>query len=66
MGIEIRKLRKERGMTQMELSEKSQVPRICITRYEAGQYKPGIENAKKLAVALGVTVDELIGEGEAS
>lgn len=62
----LRILRKQQGLTQAALSEKSQVPRICIIRYEAGAHRPGLENAKKLAAALGVTVDELIGKEEAS
>lgn len=66
MAEKIKKLRKEKGLTQVELSEIAHVPRICIARYESGEHKPGMGNAQKLAAALGVTVDELIGKEEAS
>ena len=51
-------------MTQKRLSEVAGVPRICINRYENGIYRPNMENARKLATALGVTIDELLGNGE--
>ena len=60
--ILVKSLREQRGMTQKQLSEKARVPRICIIRYETGRYKPGMKNAAKLAAALGVTIDELIGK----
>jgi transcriptional regulator with XRE-family HTH domain len=66
MAEKIKELRKEKGLTQAELSQISHVPRICIARYEAGEHQPGMGNAQKLAAALGVTVDELIGKEDAS
>ena len=48
MAEKIKILRKEKGLTQAELSEISHVPRICIARYEAGEHKPGMGNAQKL------------------
>jgi len=66
MAENIRVYRKLEGLTQKQLAELSHVPRICIARYEAGKHQPGMENAKKLAAALGVTVDQLIGKEEAS
>ena len=62
MGENLRYLRKKQGLTQAELATLSHVPRICIVRYEAGEHQPGMDNARKLAAALGVTVDELIGK----
>lgn len=62
MAEKLRELRLEKGLTQSELSEISDVPRICIARYETGEHQPGMSNAKKLASALGVTVDELISK----
>ena len=65
MAEKIRELRKEKGLTQNELAEISHVPRICIARYETGEHQPGMGNAQKIASALGVTVDELIGKEDA-
>lgn len=56
----IREIRKERGMTQQQLSDVSTVPRVCITRYESGKYRPTLSNAEKLAAALHCTIEELI------
>ena len=58
----LRRLRLLSGMTQQQLATASNVPRICIARYEAGEYAPSMKNAGKLAAALGCTIDDLIGE----
>lgn len=62
MKTAFREIRLKRGLTQDQLSALSRVPRICICRYESGKYYPSISNAMKLAKALDVTVDELIGK----
>lgn len=62
METAFKKLRQKQGLTQDQLSALANVPRICISRYESGKYFPSISNAMKLAKALGVTVDELIGK----
>ena len=53
--------RSNQGLTQEELAEKSGVSRDNIARYEAGLNKPGLDKAYELAVALDVTLDELVG-----
>ncbi len=60
MSNRIRELRKERGMTQQQLSEMSSVPRVCINRYENGKYRPTLRNAEKLAAALKCTIEQLL------
>ena len=62
MGKQFREIRLARGLTQYQLAELSGVPRICICRYESGKYFPSISNAMKLAKALDVSIDELIGK----
>lgn len=69
LGREIRKHRKKKKLNQEELSEKSGVSRSYISDLERGERSPGFEVVKKLATALGVTIDELSasepeGEGE--
>lgn len=59
-------IRKKQGLTQTQLSELSKVPRVCISRYETKRFDPGTDNLLKLAAALRVTVDELIGKEDAS
>ena len=57
----LRLIRKERKMTQTELSIATGIHRTLIAKYETGRTNPGAIRLRKLAVALGCTVDELIG-----
>lgn len=54
------KYRKERGLTQRELSERLGVTQPTITQYETGARKPDIVTLKKLAAILGCTTDQLL------
>lgn len=56
----LKAIREDRGLTQNELAEAANIHRVTIAKYEAGQVDPTLENAKKMADVLGVTVDELI------
>ena len=65
MIAKLREIRKARGMTQEQLAKVSGIHRITIARYETGKIDSTLQNAEKLANALCVTVDDLIGkEGE--
>lgn len=57
----LKRIRKERGLTQGELSELTGIDRISITRYETGKITPGGKALRKLARVLGVSLDELLG-----
>lgn len=46
-------------ITQEQLAELSGIDLGSIARYETGNTTPGLENAFKLASALGVTLDDL-------
>jgi len=63
LGQRIERLRKERGMTQFELSERSGVKRQYISMLETG-YKgsanPTLETMKVVANALDITVARLL------
>lgn len=56
---QLRKIRKERGLTQEQLARRSGIPRPNISKYEQGERDPHEATATKLADALGVTVDDL-------
>lgn len=58
----LRTLRKNKNLTQKELSYRSGVHRVSIARYEKGKISPNTDTAAKLARALGCTIDELLGE----
>jgi len=55
----LRKLRKEREMTQEELSRRTGIKRTTIASYEVGNIQPSFENVKILAECLGTTIDYL-------
>ena len=57
----LRSFRKLRGMTQGQMSQKSAVGAASISHFETGQRTPTIGTLVKLADALDVTVDALVG-----
>jgi len=65
MVYNLKVIRKRRGMTQEQLSKASNIHRVSIAKYETGKSEPSLESAQKLASALGVPVDDLIGEKRA-
>lgn len=65
MGFEAKLsfLRKQRGMTQLELAEKLNVSRQAVSRWESGAATPSAENMIALAQLYGVSLDELMDSG---
>src|SRR3954453_17401662 len=61
-GEIIRRLRQEAGMSQAGLAGAAGVHHRQINRYESGEQQPALGVARRLAQALGVTLDELAGE----
>ena len=59
LGVNIRKLRKEHGLTQMQLAEKMGLGATAIVNYESGYSAPPANKLPKLAKALGVSLDRL-------
>lgn len=62
-GKIIAELRDKNGMSQTDLADKSGVSRVMIGKYERGEAAPSIDAAKKIADALEVSLDNLVGEG---
>jgi len=62
-GKIIASLRDKKGLSQTELADKSGVSRVMIGKYERGEAMPSIDAAKKIADALEVSLDYLVGEG---
>ncbi len=60
MGVMIASLRKENGMTQLELAEKMGVTDKAVSKWERDLSCPDINSLPKLAEILGVSVDELM------
>ena len=54
-------LREENDMTQEQLAKVSGVSPRTIQRYECGTSRPRLDAAEKLAKALNISVDQLLG-----
>jgi transcriptional regulator with XRE-family HTH domain len=64
IGNIILQLRDKNSFSQSDLAEKSNVSRVMIGKYERGEAIPSIDAAKKIADALGVSLDFLVGESK--
>ncbi len=53
-------LRKEKGLTQLELAEALQVSRQAVSRWEVGTAVPTLDNLVILSEVYGVPLDDLI------
>ena len=60
-GEKIRELRLARGYNQEQLAELASLNRVTIAKYESGKVEPGAQALLRIADALEVTVDELLG-----
>ena len=56
----LKELRKNKGLTQEELSEALFVSRTAISKWESGRGYPGIDSLKEISRFFSVTIDELI------
>ena len=65
LAEKILSLRTQRGMSQDDLAEKLEVSRQSVSKWETAQSTPDLDKIIKLANLFGVTVDELVREGEA-
>jgi transcriptional regulator with XRE-family HTH domain len=61
LGENIKKLRKDKGLTQDKLSEITKISIASIQRYESGKRQPNIQTVNKFAQALNVSLDDLVG-----
>lgn len=55
-------LRKQKGLTQLDLAEKLNVSRQAISRWEVGSAVPSTENLKILSELYEVSVDYLLND----
>ena len=61
IGERIARLRKERGFTQTEMAKQIEVSQSLVASYEVGTVRLSVDIAAKIAKALKVTTDELVG-----
>lgn len=64
LGDNIKRMREEHSLTQQQLADKLYVSRQTICRWENSTRCPDLIMAKKLAMELGVSLDELISDEE--
>ena len=60
LGMKIASLRKENGMTQLELAEKMNVTDKAVSKWERDLCCPDVNSLPKLAEIFGISVDELM------
>ena len=65
LAEKILSLRTERGMSQDDLAEKMEVSRQSVSKWETAQSTPDLDKIIRLADLFGVSVDELVRDGEA-
>jgi transcriptional regulator with XRE-family HTH domain len=64
-GRRLKEVRDSRGWTQLDLSGRAKIPPAMISHFETGvRGTPSADNLVKLANALEVTIDYLLGRSE--
>jgi transcriptional regulator with XRE-family HTH domain len=57
----LKKTRDARGLSQADLAKKTGLQPAAVSHFETGQRSPSFDNLRKLADALEVSVDYLLG-----
>jgi len=63
-GEKISFIRKQKKLSQSELGKSANISGDIVGKYERNEMKPSIDTAKRLADALEVTLDYLVGDGD--
>lgn len=61
IGVSIKTYRKNAKLSQVELASKIGVTRAAVSFWENGINIPNVEDCWKIADALGLSIDELVG-----
>jgi transcriptional regulator with XRE-family HTH domain len=65
-GANVRRRRREKGLTQETLSFSCNLHRTYIGAIERGEQNIGIDNMERIAAALSVDLPKLLGDATAS
>lgn len=60
MGDKLRTARLAAGLTQTQLAEKAGCHQKDVSRWESGNLEPKATTLKKLAQALGCSIDDIV------
>lgn len=63
-GEKLKHLRQQNGLTQEALADKLFVTRTAVSKWETDKGLPSIDSLKLISQLFGVSMDELIGEGD--
>ncbi|MEJ8303431.1 helix-turn-helix transcriptional regulator [Saccharibacillus sacchari] len=63
IGLNIARLRKESGMTQMELADRLGISYQAVSSWERGSTMPDISKLPLLADSFGVSIDDILSGG---
>jgi transcriptional regulator with XRE-family HTH domain len=61
IGLKLKELRDAKGWTQDDLAEATGMNRVTIAKYESGRSEPKSASLGKLAMALGVDANTILG-----
>lgn len=60
LGERLARIRKERGLTQKEVADRTGLIQALVSDYERGRLRLAADMIVRFAVALGITTDELL------
>lgn len=61
MGDRLQRIRKEKGVTQVDLAKRTGSSQVVVSSYECGRTHPNHEMLARIALALEVSTDYLLG-----
>ena len=59
LGMRIRYLRKQKGMSQLDLSLEADINKNYISDLERGRRNPSLDILERIAIAFNITLSEL-------
>lgn len=62
LNVKVCRLRELRALSQRELAARAKLSTTTVNRIECGECRPMPRTVRKLAAALGVTIEELLAE----
>ncbi|HHW43811.1 MAG TPA: helix-turn-helix transcriptional regulator [Desulfotomaculum sp.] len=65
LGHNLKKIRQNKGLSQLKLSKLSGVAQSSISEIESGKSNPNISTLRKLANVLEISLDELLDKPKA-
>jgi len=64
IGVNIKRLREEQGITLRELAKRLNVSASLLSQIETGKASPSLSTLKNIADNFGTTIGDLVGEGQ--